>query len=620
MTERPRVAPDLLAALLEAAPGRVRRKLDAEPRAAEEWEWTSDGQEWTVTAGGETVTLTGPDLTDASQVGCTCLLSPRCLHLLRAVSLLPHTDGEAADPADAPEGTGGGDGAPRNPTSGPDAATPPGPDGTGGQDGSGSTDTDPLSAAVETDGDARAAAALAWDAGARTLAAGVRAAGSSQRAELLRAAALARAARLPRLAAACTTVATGLRDHATPDFSLAEHAAALTRLLDVSRRLGGGPDGPRPAPTLADVGTGRRAYAGVGSLRLYGLGSERVATASGYAGVVTHAVSLTGGPRLWRVGDVAPGDDDRVAAVYGAAVSFGGASLSHRDLGRSGMVAQRVSASADGRLRGGAATTAAVTDGCAWDAQPLAVLWERPLAAQVERSLRAQAAPAHRTGADLVFADLVVTGAAGAGGVAVLERVTGRAFTLRPSGAADLVRARNLPRLAAEPGLGMRAVARPVPESPGTLVPVTVSAPDLALPAAWRGRANLSLDTLPSPGAAHPSVPVPAAGPGLAAPGADPGLAALERRLNRLAEAGREAVPADPGLETRLWGNHLPTAAVVLSGVGAAARERARTATGESVVPPPDRLAVAWLAAATYLATARHHLHALAWAQRVAPA
>ncbi|GAA1454641.1 hypothetical protein [Nocardiopsis tropica] len=629
--ERPRIDPGLLAELLEAAPGRVRRKLDAAPRAAEEWDWSSDGPVWTVVTGNETVTLTGPRITEASQAACTCLLGPRCLHLLSVAGLLAPTgddDADGPEPGSEPERS--------EPTGEPAGAVPPqdgepGPTGAagrpGGADGpaapagrsgaaaiaraSGDPVADPLTAPAAVDGDARAAAALAWAAGARTLAAGVRAAGSSQRSELLRAAATARAARLPRLAAACTAVAAGPRDHATPAFALAEYTAALTGLLDTSWRLGGGPEGPRPAPTLADVGIGRRSYTEVGSLRLYGLGCERVVTASGYAGVVTHAVSLAGGARLWRIGDVAPGGPDRAAAVYGAGIAFGGSALSHRDLGRSGMVAQRVAASADGRLSGGSATTAAVSTGCAWDEEPLAGLWGRPLADQVAAAVAAQAAPVHRTGDDLVFADLTVTGEA-EGGTAVVEAATGAPLVLGPDSAQDLLRARNLLRLAAEPGLALRAVARPVPDRPGFLVPVAVHAPGLPLPAAWQGRVNLSLDTLPSAGSAVPTRPRPTE-----PPGADPGLGALTRVLARIAEAGREAAPDGSALPARLRGHHLPTAADVLGEVVGAARERRRTATGESVVPPPDRLARAWLAATTYLGAAHRHLRVLAWAERV---
>ncbi|TDQ43588.1 hypothetical protein [Actinorugispora endophytica] len=582
--ERPRIEPGLLAELLAAAPSRVRRKLDAAPRAAEGWTWTARDDGWAVAAGGETVRLGAPEITDAAQVGCTCLLSPRCLHLLSVAGLLAHTGEE------------GGSGTGEGPSTSPD----PGPE-----------SDDPLTAAVELDDEIRAAARFAWTAGAHTLAAGVRAAGAVQRVELLRAAAMARAARLPRLAAACTTVSGGLRDHATPAFTLTEHAAALTRLLDVSWRLGGGPDGPRPAATLADVGIGRRAYTEVGSLRLYGLGSESVVTGSGYAGVVTHAVSFAdGAPRMWRVGDVAPGGAERAAAVYGGSVNFGGLALSHRDLTRSGLVAQRVSASADGRLSGGAATTAAAATGCAWTDEPLAALWARPFDAQVDAALAALAAPAHRTGADLVFAELVVAGPAGGDDVAVVEAGTGRALVLSPGGAQDRLRARNLARLAAVPGLALRAVARPVPNRPGVLVPVAVAVGEgLALPEAWRGRVNLSLDTVAGPAAA--SVPAEPASP---LGDADPGLAAMGRVLARLSEAGREAAPSRSPLNARLREHHLPTAAALLTTVTAAARERVRTPTGESVVPPPDRFAAAWLAATTYLSAAESHLHAQTWA------
>ncbi|MFD6099823.1 hypothetical protein ACFWF4_26230, partial [Nocardiopsis flavescens] len=93
-----------------------------------------------------------------------------------------------------------------------------------------------------------------------------------------------------------------------------------------------------------------------------------------------------------------------------------------------------------------------------------------------------------------------------------------------------------------------------------------------------------------------------------------PGTAALARVLARLAEAGREAVPADPAAVGALMlDRHLRTGAELLAVLAAAARERVRTATGESAAPPPDRLALAWLAASTYLTAVRHRLHTLAW-------
>ncbi|MEU0492991.1 hypothetical protein ABZ249_27520 [Nocardiopsis sp. NPDC006139] len=581
MTDRPRIAPELLAALVEAAPARVRRKLDAAPRAAGEWTWTRGDGTWTVAAGGETVTLTGADLTDPGQAVCTCLLSPRCLHLLSAVSLLDTTaDDGPADPPDA------SDGEPSGPSAG----------------------HDPLAEPVEPDAAARAAARAAWDAAARALARGVRATGASGRAELLRASALARAARLPRLSASCVAVAAGPRDHPTPDFDLSAYTASLAALLDLAWRLGGGPEGERPAPTRADVGVGRRAYTEIGSLRLYGLGCERVVTASGYAGVVTHLVSVAdGAPRTWSVSDIAPGGPERAAAAHGARVSFGGTALSHRDLGRAALVAQRVGASADGRLSGMSATTAATADAPPWDEGPLAALWERPAAEQIADALAALAAPTRRSGADLVFTEFTVVGPHPEGAEATAG---GRTLVLAADGARDPLRARNLARLARQPGTVLRVMARPVLERPGRLVPITADGlPDL--PRARRGRADLSLDTLrwADPEPAPDTVPAAPAPPPPTA--SDPGTAVLARVLSRLAEAGREAVPADPG--TRLRERHLRTGADLLTALAAAARERVRTATGESAAPPPDRLALAWLAASTYLTAVRHRLHTLAW-------
>ena len=583
MTDRPRIAPELLASLLEAAPARVRRKLDAAPRAAEEWAWTRKDGTWTVVAGGETVTLTGAALTDPGQAVCTCLLSPRCLHLLSAVSLLDSTaDGDL------------------------DGAGPVGPPGIAAPEPGGpSADPDPLAEPVEVDAAGRAAARAAWEAAARTLARGVRATGAFGRAELLHASALARAARMPRLSAACVAVAAGPRDHTTFDFDLSAYCASLTALLDLSWRLGGGPPGERPAPTRADIGVGRRAYTEIGSLRLYGLGCERVVTASGFAGVVTHLVSFANGVfRTWSVSDVAPGGPERAAAAHGARVSFGGTALSHRDLGRSALVAQRVGASADGRLSGTSATAAAADDAPHWDEGPLAALWERPVAEQITDALAALAAPYRRSGADLVFAEFTVVGPHPEGAAVTAD---GRAYVLAADGARDPLRARNLVRLAREPGKALRVMARPVLERPGRLVPITVGGLE-DLPRARRGRADLSLDTLrwadPDPA---PAVPPPVSSPSTS----DPGTAVLARMLSRLAEAGREAVPADPG--PRLREHHLPTGADLLTVLAEAARERVRTVTGESAAPSPDRLALAWLAASTYLTAARNRLHTLAW-------
>ncbi|GAA3757414.1 hypothetical protein GCM10022205_50990 [Spinactinospora alkalitolerans] len=369
---------------------------------------------------------------------------------------------------------------------------------------------------------------------------------------------------------------------------------------------------------LADVGVGRRSYAEIGTLRLYGLACERVATGSGYAGVVSHVLaSGAGGQRaLWRIGDVAPGGAERVTAAYRGPVGFGGVSLSHRDLARSGMVAQRVSASADGRLSGGTATTAATSGGATWWDPPLSALWEEPFADQVARALAALSAPVHRTGADLVFADLTVVGPGDSpgedGSLLATEVGTGRTVLAVAAGPDDRVGAANLVRLAADHGAALRVVARPLPGRPGALH-LLAAAPDASrpLPESWAGRINLGLDALPGRPPGHPRTPV--------ADGArrDPEspLAPCTRVLNRLAEGGRCAASAAAvdAAVPRLRRTHLPGAADLLTELGAAAGERLRTATGESVPPPPDRLALTWLAALAYASAAAADLDRRAW-------
>ena len=79
---RPKIAPELMAALTDAAPGRLVRKLNRAPRLAEAWDWSCDNDAWSVgTPSDESVSL-HPDasgsLRSAGGIRCTCLLGPRC--------------------------------------------------------------------------------------------------------------------------------------------------------------------------------------------------------------------------------------------------------------------------------------------------------------------------------------------------------------------------------------------------------------------------------------------------------------------------------------------------------------------------------------------------------------
>src|SRR4051812_1875411 len=90
-TARPRADASLLAALTAAAPARVTKRLDAAPTLANAWTWSDLGATTTVlTDTNETVTLrhAGGAVATLDDIGCTCLLAPRCLHVLAVVAVL----------------------------------------------------------------------------------------------------------------------------------------------------------------------------------------------------------------------------------------------------------------------------------------------------------------------------------------------------------------------------------------------------------------------------------------------------------------------------------------------------------------------------------------------------
>ncbi|RAY16395.1 hypothetical protein DPM19_05835 [Actinomadura craniellae] len=645
MVTRPVVEPGLLAELIGAAPARVRRRLDADPALADGWTWTETGGGWQVAAGGETVRLAGPRLTGADQVGCSCLLAPRCLHLLAVLTVLDTlADQEEAPPAE-PEETGAEPDPRTRPARTVDSAAEPdlshpspagtactgtsrtgadqtgadqtGADQTGaGQTGAGQAGTSRTGAglagtrgdeAVELTEAQAGAARLAVDAGARLLATGAQAAGALLRADLLRAAHAARQASLPRLAAAATRVAGGMRDLATarPAFALEVFAADLAELIATAHRLDRAPD-------AAAVGVARRSYAPTATARLHGLCSEAVVTASGYAGVVTYLTDGAG--RLHTVSDVMPGGPERPKTAYRSAARLGRLTLDHHDLGRSGVFGQGLTATADGRLGGGEGADAARLAGTPWTEPPLAALWEAAVGDQLDRAWAAAGLPetARPAGADLLFLDTVVAGLTPEG---VLLEVAGAdpVHALSPAGDHRAV----LRRLGTLHGEPLRLVGRIHPSRPRTLTLLAVAAPALHLPDRRLGRINVGLDDLPGAAlgpAAATAAPRPAAAP---EPPDDP-LAGLRRTLHRATLGGRATLAgaATAGLRAesaRLRRSHLPTAADLLDHLHAAAAEVERTVTGESRPAAPEPSARAWAAAMAYLDAAHRALLRAAW-------
>ncbi len=442
----------------------------------------------------------------------------------------------------------------------------------------------------------RAAAEEAWAAGALLLERGAEGAGLVTVGQLMRAAHSCRVAGLPRLSGAGARVAQHTRDlHARrPEFRLAQFAADVRDLLRIAHALR---DAESADPTW--VGAARRAYAEVGSLRLTGLFSEPVVSASGYAGVVTYLVDAQG--TAWSLSDLAPGDPQRCQWAYMTPLSIGDLSVDHRSLSRGGLELEHATAAGNGRLGMGRSVSATSLDaGVRWREAPLAALWDTPIEVQLDRAWRAREVPfeQRRGGDDLVFVRGRVLGAAG--DALVLSTGLGALHAVAPSAHAELRYRANLGALAARVGLELWTIGRVVYARPRTVALLAAEAAvDLPLPDALLGRVNLGLDTLP---AAGPPVVLLSGVRTAEKPARDP-LIPLRRRLEQTLLAGRAVIGSATQLafladEAGLARGQMPTAAELLRRIRLAGR---------------DELALAWLGASLYLQAAESRLHRAAW-------
>ena len=494
----------------------------------------------------------------------------------------------------------------------------------------------------------RAAAGALWAACATVLRSGATGSGAVVRAEVLRAAHTARVAGLHRAAAGGLRIAASLAAGRAGDsaFDREVLAADLVDLMLVCHDLRTGHGDPAELR-----GTARREYRPIGSLRLYGLCTEAVVAATGYGGVVTHLVDQGGTP--WTIPAITPGGAERVPAAANGPVAVGESGLTHRGLGRAGLLLSGGTASADRRLGAGKAVRAVAASGAAWDAPPLADLWAQPLADQVTRAFAADTRPdAHRpAGADLLFLDATVLGAA----AGALRVSTGDAhIDLVSDGGRSLD---NLRVLAGAARLRLRAVARLLPDRPATALAIAVSGdPEhLSLPADHHGRVDLGLDRLQRshvvpteprdlpthPEPTHHTSPGPEAAP---CASTDPEharctptdpestrrvvthrtpapLRPLELLLHRIALGGRAVAATSTAAReiAALTGNGLTTTASLLSDIAATARDRERDAFGRVVRDTGDAFPLAWLRAGLHLREVNRALARRAWLAATTP-
>ncbi|MFD8201805.1 hypothetical protein [Streptomyces sp. NPDC059701] len=626
----PPVDPAVTAELVAALTPRLRKRLDAGVAKVAGRPAVRDGDVVRVAVDDDTdLELHAPAgvVASADAIRCGCLLAPDCLHRAAAASAAP-----VADPAQSPPA------APAEPPT-TDPAQPPATDTTAppttdpaqppaaaaaprAQGPAEPSDTDPAQpppaaprpsptappppsavpqpAPGTATPEQRAAAADLRDAAAAVLEAGTDGAGAVVQAELLRAAHTARLAGLPRAAGRAVSVVTALRAarSADPAYRLTDLAAALRDVLATAHRL---PDAVGQELS-ALRGSVRQPYTPNGSLRLYGLFSEPVLTATGYAGAVTWTADATG--TLYTVSDVAPGGAGRATGAADRGVRIGDTTLTHRELSRAGLVVSGATVSPTGRLGAGAGVRAVRASGAAWHAEPLDRLWAVPVAEQVSRALT--------TDQDLLFLDVTLTGTVReAAGECLLADCAG--LTLRLAAAHDdpaLPHRDNLRLLADAPGARLRLVARLTPAPFPRALLLAVSHP--TDPGA---RVDLGLDRL-----RRADLPAPVPPPAVPAPDIDEAPVHLLRRRVHQAASGGRRVLAFPGGGAadgpRLRRQGLATAGELLDALHAAATDRGRDPFGRLLPADAGRFARAWLAAAVYTEEIDRTLCAAAWGAR----
>lgn len=586
---RPRVLPLVFSTLTAQAPSRVVKRLDSNPTLALTWAWAADGLTVT-TEGGETVTLAPLDGVVRAVEGltCSCLLGPRCLHVLAVASVLevePATEADATPPVTP-------------------ATTP-------------RADELPV---VELTGAQRLVALEAFAAGAELLASGAARAGAVVRGELLRSIHGCRVEGLHRLAVCGLRLVQALKElrEERPEFERRAFTDDLAEWLWVSSALC---DARRPLGASALLGVARRSYAPVGHLQLTGLFSEPVVARSGYAGVVT---TLTDGHgRCLTVNEVQPGDASRVPSAYRAGAKLGGGAITHQALGRSALLVEKATRSADGRLGAGAGVLAVLAGPASWADAAVQALFEAPIDSQLDRLFGPAGQPRRAETGDspLLFFTAEVRGRLGSA-LALEERARKVTWLgLAPSPLAELCYVENLELLARLPGLVARFIGRPVRGQArsvellalsvaGLVAPENATAPRLELPDDWRGLVNLGLDRLQrslATGATARPVELEAVEPGAGSP-----LEPLRRRLEQLAVAGplslspalvEQVAREAQRLETQL----MPEAARALSALAQAAQPHPHQPF------EPQRLGQAFARAALYLLEASRSLDRAAW-------
>ncbi|MFO0923583.1 MAG: hypothetical protein U0905_13975 [Pirellulales bacterium] len=329
-TKRPKIAPLLLAELVEQVPGRVRKRLDGSPGIAETWIWRQTELIWTVQAHEETVRLESANgtLEKIHQVSCTCLMAPKCFHILACCSCLSlNTDevqvlSESEDLIATKEAF----------TSEANSSRP-----------------NPM---VEVTESMRSAASKVRESLATLLQVGARNAGTLVQSTMLRAGHTCRVSELYALSHTVLRIAEGVQrfrqqsDQASSPLLKEDVASALLACHWIANHA----NVPRWI-----IGQARRSFEEIDVRKLNGIMAEPIWTRSGFAGVSVLMQDTAQGD-LYTVNELRTGDMSLVHQAYRGGIELGGVTVEAKSLCRSTYTVQELTASSDGRLGKGKTT------------------------------------------------------------------------------------------------------------------------------------------------------------------------------------------------------------------------------------------------------------------------
>jgi hypothetical protein len=468
---RPTISPNLIAAMIESTPDRVRTRLDRTPDAAASWTWQGNADAWSVHTGAETVTLPHGHVVSMEQLACTCLLSPRCFHVLACLTCLEVTIVESA-PAERSE-----------------EVERPAPD--EGED------------LVESEEKQQRSARELVKNVAQLLQIGVANAGVVVQSGLLRAVHQCRADGLHRLAGLGLRVAAGTSEFRAraPTSDPAQLAEDVADLLETSRHM-------QSEGRIAGfwIGTARRKQMPVRPRKLHGIFAEPIITRSGFSGAA--AYFLGEDDRIYTASDVRPGDAARARDAYLGGIEIGAMIQPAKQLARGLYVGADLTASADGRLGRGKGIKIVEQGQSTWQAEAIQQRFRRSLpdqwdAVYAQASLPADVRPA---GWDFVFVSGTILGAMGPE-LLLSPDADARPIRLAIENENETLYFReNLRMLSHAPGLRLQAIARVNLQEPTIVSPLAIvemegdarrdDEPRLEIPESFGGRICLGFDEI----------------------------------------------------------------------------------------------------------------------------